>query len=923
MAYSVFIVVCLIVCIIVTIFLASRPASENQKWILLTSAAVTLIDVLYYFQLQMKEIALASSMHNMIFAFKYFTVISFFLFILAYCDIPISKTKKNVLGAFSFIVSTLAATNNKTGWLYSKATFKEWDGSLFLIADYRLLYWIIEGFFIVVAVVSFWEIAKKAHRSRGEERTKALWLVFSIVIPNFAVMITNIFQHNYTDVVVISFNISIVIIAIMIVWYGLTDAVKIAMENIINSSSEGIIVVDRNYDILYINPAVLNKKPDLLEIKDEKLDQFKAMFEKGSFIDNDGDHLYNIRIDDLCEGKTVVGHMASILDMTSINKHTQEIIKLKREAENANAAKSQFLADMSHEIRTPMNAIIGFSELMSDEPDITQLHNYSKDINEAAKILLNLINQILDISKIEAGKFQTKESIYNTRDLFTSVGNVIGYVATEKELEYRVKIADSLPMFLKGAPETIYEVLINLLNNSVKYTTEGYVSLEIKYVEKTDGGNLLIEVEDSGQGMSDEFLAQIFEKFSRVDTEFNKKIEGTGLGMAIVKGMVNAMGGSIGIKSKLGEGTSVSVVIPQKIARDSELPAADKDELKVIKRLSFPEAKILVVDDNELNLKVVTSIFKKYKNDIDVADSGAASLEMMKKKDYDIVFMDQMMPEMDGIKAMKLAREIPGYENRCIVMLTANAIAGVEKEMLAFGFDGYITKPIEKSALYGLLIDKLPDHLKHFSDIDEDEESNGFSETDLFNAAVGQDNCGGSLDDFIDIIKFSLESYETRREKLENLFAEEDWENYTIDVHGLKSSMRGIGAFKLSNLAKDLEMAGKKSDIQFILDNHGELISVYDATMKVIEDTIKASKNDLLENSNSDEKETISNEDLNLILVNVEDLIVEYKLNDAEEIVKELLGMEIDKAVEAKLMDLRKALTACDYDGALEIIRSR
>lgn len=410
-----------------------------------------------------------------------------------------------------------------------------------------------------------------------------------------------------------------------------------------------------------------------------------------------------------------IGYFLMITDMTEQNKNMRELEKARTDAEQANRAKSMFLANMSHEIRTPMNSILGFSELGINMDKDKLITEYFTDIHDSANALLATINDILDISKIESGNIEIVEAPYMTAEILKEVSTIIGMQACKKDIKFSMDIAKDFPKEMLGDKTRIREILINLLNNGIKYTKAGSVSLKVKVVSRNkDNARVMFIVKDTGLGIKKENLDTIFESFKRVDLAINKKTEGTGLGLSITKGLVECMGGEIKVDSVYGSGSTFTVEINQKIIDDTPCDINESTHKKNPKKIMFRYANVLAVDDNMINLKVIESLVKMYGLDIDTVGSGEEAIEMCAKKDYDIVLMDQMMPVMDGIEAMNHIRELKrGYEsggNRKIIVLTANALNGVREEMIAVGFDEYLAKPVDTKRLERVFKDILPEN---------------------------------------------------------------------------------------------------------------------------------------------------------------------------------------------------------------------
>ena len=390
--------------------------------------------------------------------------------------------------------------------------------------------------------------------------------------------------------------------------------------------------------------------------------------------------------------------------ITSVMYHTienpdvkmiQELQVAREQADKANRAKTDFLSSMSHEIRTPLNAIVGFSDCIMDAESLGEAKENAKDIVNASQTLLEIVNGILDISKIEAGKIEIVNSTYNARETFEELAKLITPKMNEKSLDFTYYIAPDIPDNLYGDHANLKKVITNLLSNASKYTDSGFVRYEVNCVNTRDISKLIISVEDSGRGIKKENIDKMFTKFQRLDEDRNTTIEGTGLGLAITKQLVELMGGKIIVHTIYGEGSKFTVVVNQRIDK-----SIVKQSKKYKTTLDLHGIMILLVDDTSLNLKVATKLLQKFNADnVITCDSGFACLEKIQRgEQYDLILLDDMMPKMSGVETLKKLKEIPGF-NTPTIALTANAITGMREKYLADGFDDYLAKPIDKNQL--------------------------------------------------------------------------------------------------------------------------------------------------------------------------------------------------------------------------------
>lgn len=408
---------------------------------------------------------------------------------------------------------------------------------------------------------------------------------------------------------------------------------------------------------------------------------------------------------------SIMGLVIALIYFTMENpdlKIINELEKDKEEANEASKAKTDFLSNMSHDIRTPMNAIIGFSEsLLTENMPINQ-KNEVQSIYDAASTLLGIINNILDVSRIESGKEEKKETTYEMRKIIMQLSSVITAKLDQNKVKLNINISSDVPKFMIGDELKIYQILMNILSNAAKYTDEGHIDFNITSENVGDMATVKFSVADTGIGIKESDYDKLFVKFSRIHNQENyNEVEGTGLGLVITKKLVELLGGTISFTSKYKVGTTFTVVLPQKI----DFNAIEKEEVNTQTKVSTTNVHfdgslydILIVDDNILNLKVAQRILSDYKFNITCLQSGAEAIEKIKGgARYDLIFLDHMMPLMDGIQTLKTLKNLEGVKVPPVIALTANAMVGMKEFYLKEGFDGYISKPINREELQVLL----------------------------------------------------------------------------------------------------------------------------------------------------------------------------------------------------------------------------
>ena len=626
------------------------------------------------------------------------------------------------------------------------------------------------------------------------------------------------------------------------------------------------------------------------------------------------------------DGKPIhtTGAMRDITDMYNL---IQEADNQRQEAVAANAAKSNFLSTMSHEIRTPMNAILGITEIQLQKDDLDEENKeaYEK-IYTSGDLLLSIINDILDLSKIEAGKLELQNLEYEIASMLSDTCQLNIMRIGSKRIEFELHVGENLPTYLIGDELRIKQILNNLLSNAFKYTHSGAVRLVVNaHPGKTDDEELLVlTVVDTGQGMSKEQVDKLFDQYTRFNAEANRSTEGTGLGMNITRNLVDIMNGKIEVKSEPGKGSAFTVTLPQGASGKPRLTKESADNLQKFKTVGhtklrrvqlnrelMPYGKVLIVDDVETNIFVAKGLMAPYKLMIDSALSGFSAIEKVKAGNiYDIIFMDHMMPQMDGIEATRRIRDM-GYTNS-IVALTANAVAGKEKVFLESGFDEFISKPIDirqlNKVLNTLVRDKHPEEAAavrlRADSVPEKKTTVVSSGIDPFLAALFVKDSGKAVNIIDELLKKGLS------------IDAESLRTYTIHMHGLRGALANIGKASLSSRAKNLEDLSRDESNILILEKETPL---FIDDLEALIDELAANLIDAGGNVDAgDEDKELLEQKLAAVLeacddfddIAIEDILEELKEKKWSKETNDLLGVVAEQLLLSGFDEIKEAIEA-------------
>lgn len=724
--------------------------------------------------------------------------------------------------------------------------------------------------------------------------------------------------------------LSCIFMSIAVVKYGLFDPVKNAKNYIIDNLKEAVIVTDADHRFLFLNSMADKIITSINKEQGYSTDDKIYAFIQGSqdFFDWKDRH-YQVEETVLKDNELIQGYMMTIVDVTKIIEQNHLMKRLVLQTEDANRAKTNFVSNMSHEIRTPMNSIVGITEILLRSRHSPKEQEYLLNIQSSGRVLLTIINDVLDCSKMEAGKMQLFDEPYDTCSLFhdlrISMENRIGHSG----LELIYDIDQDIPCKLKGDMGRIRQVIINLVNNAIKYTEKGSVRFSVHVRQKnTDKVMLYYEVADTGIGIRKEDQKILFDAFQRVEMDRNRYVEGTGLGLTISQNLVNMMGGVIEVESEYGKGSRFFFTIEQTIIDPTPVSAVNyngqKDNVteKEAECLFIaPEAHILLVDDNELNLVVAKELLKPLRMQIDTAENGLQAVKMVRGSQYDLVLMDHMMPVMDGIEAAKAIRALPEdkYQKLPIIALTANAMVDARKEFLNAGMNGFVAKPIDFARICNQLKLWLPKDLVR--DVPKEEAkkllADDLSDREIqpedpqmgFSFEEGVKHCGSKAA-LMKTIRIFYRTIDSKANKIEQCLKEGLISDYVIEIHALKSSALLIGAVPLSEAAKELEDYGKQGKTEVLEEKTPDVRTLYRDLKNILRPYAEKEE---------DAKKEFSDGEWITALQQIHQCIEQFDLDGVDQIMEQLEEYQVPECIRESMDQLRVYVADVSLEEIMEL----
>ncbi|MDE6847663.1 MAG: response regulator [Lachnospiraceae bacterium] len=1019
-------------------YLVNQRTSRQQIRMLLLMVALLVNFVGYLFEMQAGTQEQALQAAKFSYLGKPMIVLTMFLFIMDYCKVRIPKWLPSVLSCLHIGITFLVMTCEKHSLFYSSIGFTTEGAFPHLVLEFGSVYVIYHIILIGYVVTMVIACAHKyVHAASEGERNRllAFFSIFIVMSIGWAGYMLDWFGGY--DSTLIAYLVSVIILSVYLYKDKILETLSMAQDQAIDELSSGLVVLDRDNTVIYHNKKARELYPfddiSALQTIIEELDE--CIIEKRNIEHNN--KVYGVGSRLLTKQNAYFGKMYVFNDITDSFRYARnaqeqaEIMKgLKERAEAANEAKSTFVSNITHEIRTPMNAIVGMTEILLREKHSEQDMGYLINIKNSGNALLNIVNDILDFSKMESGKMELVEEEYEPMQMFSDLSMIFLTRIGDKDMEILFDIDEKLPRKLYGDGLRIRQVIINIVNNAIKFTERGFVKLQMR-VGSINGDNieLLVSVQDTGQGIREEDMDKLFGSFQQVDSKKNRGKEGTGLGLSISKQLVEMMGGSIGVRSTYGEGSEFYFNVIQKRCGDEPAAKIHDDEAgknlkisgyfsraclwhsledlaekfgiscipyeewketrqqldcffmdmsgydklsgdvdnysaqmgemymlinplleecnaagmtainKPLYSLNFcqtinhealyvgpvveeymnftaPDASVLIVDDNEINLEVAAGLLEPLNMHIDTVDSGKRALQMAAEKKYHLIFMDHMMPVMDGIETTERLRQMEDeyYHTVPIVALTANALMDAREKFAKAGMDDFVAKPIEMKEICKCIRKWLPDELiiintdtnpegasgaTGASSQENQTQSEPLPELPGINSADGVKYSGSEklwyklLGDFYKLI-------DAKANKIEKCLADNLIRDYTIEVHALKNTARMVGAAHLSEWFHRMEDCGNAGDVETIMAETPGLLEELRSYKEVLRPYGEAG------NQN---KQEVPAEELIEILTNMKEAMDQFDLDTVDVAMQELEKCRIPDKCGQQMEMLRVAVT--------------
>ena len=813
-----------------------------------------------------------------------FLTLFIFLAVAQFCRIKVPVWLITVMSIVGFVVLGLSYTGGYSTIYYSNVSIIQRHGVTFLVTQDGPAHILYIFLIVVYAVI---DLGVMVYAFRNKNKVSYINTFFLLATELFCMVVYAVESITVCEIQLLPFAY-VFNMALLFVLFRRTNLYDLSInaEHIREERREyGYVSFSRHGKYIGSNEVARKYFPELENLLMDHRISPKEEFlynEFGNWVayfnpDTDktryytrNDRILKCRLNYFTVGKrsSIQGYLIEITDDTNQQRHIQELNEMARKAEEANLAKSTFIANISHEIRTPIHAVLGMNEMIMRESNEPQIRVYAGNIKKSGNILLSLVNTILDYSRMEQGNQRLQLVTYETGKLLNNALDVIRLQTNSKNLRLEVFIDEHLPAKLIGDDLKFQQILFNLLTNAVKYTNEGYVRLCVSQIERNaDSVSIEVSVEDSGIGIRKEDIGHLTNAFCRVDEKHNRNIEGAGLGLSIASQLLQQMGSRLMIDSEYGVGSIFSFKLTQQIADPAELGPFSRfseTDMEVLcpapPRFTAPEAKILVVDDNQMNRFVFQGLLKYLKVQITLAESGRECLNAIAKEHFDLIFMDHLMPELDGIETLHILKKRSGHlcTDSKIIAITANAYPDARDVYLKEGFDDFLEKPVEGKQLEDMIYQYLPKELIRPADgISHGNTKNSvlpdikpvFAEKDNLlveqlsslgiDVSKGLSYAGDDWNFYLEVLKCFVDEYDAKWELLrtrkKNLSEDHHFEAFTCLAHQLKGEARGIGHMELGEKFYQLETASKEH-------REDTISALFDSTLDLWEHVVTSLK---------------------------------------------------------------------------------
>ena len=927
--------ICIVIILMAIYCLAGRKESRGRH----INMASMLVSLIYCFLVTVGELLCMDYVPQLLIIDRMVSDFVFGILFIFYYHYIIYVTgfridRKITIGfmsAYAFFL-LLLLTDSSHHWFYRKLDVRTGENGYF---KFQIQHGI--GFYLFYAVLlltSFfcfylaWKYHQNTKDNIGQMRKKRAHILLKVSVLPLMIAILYLFEgKSIYSPVCIGIGLSALLLIHALNHFNYMEVIQNAKALVADNMDLGLLIFDTEEHFLEANQFMEKHFPEVWETPDfvKECEEFHdVMTGKRSKILWKGRN-YNCQKSEVrTQSGVLIGYALAVYDITDLEEYSHQLEILKEEAEKANAQKTKFLTNVTHEIRTPMNTILGMSEIAIRKNTAKDLEGPLKTIYREGEGVLEMVNSLLDVSKLESGTVELSHEKYEMETLLYEVSNMVYMNMHNQDLDYRIEIEEGFPSAFFGDRMRVKEIFQNLLGNAIKYTESGTITLSLGGEREENRYKIRLSVQDTGVGMDETDAEQIFQRFKRTKNARTEKVFGAGLGLNITMSLVKMMGGNITVQSRLNEGTTFLAYFYQEIADSEALFIKNMTRERAVAymesngflekiQVCFPGAHILLVDDMESNLRVEQGLMQLYGIEPEMVNSGRKALELVKKRKYDIIFLDHMMPQMDGIETLQRMRELENGKDTPIVAITANAVAFTTDFYEKSGFDDSLTKPLHTTELLEVLKRFIPDKIQQKETEEQEEILPIKSLMPEIDCTIGIRNIGGNIEKYHEILQVYYREMSQMLEVLQD-YANEDLEQFRISVHGIKGSSRNIGAEDLADEALQLEELAKEGKQEEILEKLEEFLNTLDEVMTRVDTYLKDASEQV-------ERDGDFLPELELSSVyQILKALAEFDMDEAEECLKELYKNRYAEDVEEVLEELKRYIEDLDYKHATSLL---